>query len=214
MPHRVQPALQLLLQVHAPSTDLLWPWISVSPLVMLRNWHFIDPLLLRMLLPRLDIQARQRLRIAHTVSKPPYLVQNHEAHLRNLLDDLKRKVERLRARWLIAGIVPYAQVSVLECRFHADALRRVKGQHTVKQVERVGICGAEQRRESNLGHVRQIADIVLSSRAAYAGEGDGVRSTEIIEDLVELVDIVAAFEKGLATKELGENAADRPDIDL
>ncbi len=34
-----------------------------------------------------------------------------------------------------------------------------------------------------------------------------------VQDLVELVDIVAALEEGAAAEELGEDAPDRPDID-
>jgi hypothetical protein len=35
-----------------------------------------------------------------------------------------------------------------------------------------------------------------------------------VQNLVELVDIVAALEEGFAAEELSENAADGPDIDL
>jgi hypothetical protein len=34
-----------------------------------------------------------------------------------------------------------------------------------------------------------------------------------VEDLVELVDVVAALEEGAAAEQLGEDAAYRPDID-
>ena len=34
-----------------------------------------------------------------------------------------------------------------------------------------------------------------------------------MEDLVELVDVVAAFEERFAAEELGEDAADGPDVD-
>jgi hypothetical protein len=34
-----------------------------------------------------------------------------------------------------------------------------------------------------------------------------------VEDLVELVDVVAALEEGAAAEELGEDAADGPDVD-
>jgi hypothetical protein len=35
-----------------------------------------------------------------------------------------------------------------------------------------------------------------------------------VQDLVELIDVVAALEEGFAAEKLGENAADGPDIDL
>ncbi len=36
---------------------------------------------------------------------------------------------------------------------------------------------------------------------------------EVVQDLVELVDVVAAFEEGFAAEELGEDAAYGPDVD-
>ena len=35
-----------------------------------------------------------------------------------------------------------------------------------------------------------------------------------MQDLGELVDVVAAFEEGFAAEEFGEDAADGPDVDL
>jgi hypothetical protein len=35
-----------------------------------------------------------------------------------------------------------------------------------------------------------------------------------VEDLVELVDVVTAFEEGFSTEKFGENAAYGPDVDL
>jgi hypothetical protein len=35
-----------------------------------------------------------------------------------------------------------------------------------------------------------------------------------VQDLVELIDVVAAFEERLPAEELGEDAAYRPDVDL
>ena len=34
-----------------------------------------------------------------------------------------------------------------------------------------------------------------------------------MQDLIQLIDIVATLEEGLATKELSENTANRPDVD-
>jgi hypothetical protein len=35
-----------------------------------------------------------------------------------------------------------------------------------------------------------------------------------VQDLVQLVDVVAAFEEGLAAEQFGEDAADGPDVDF
>jgi hypothetical protein len=39
------------------------------------------------------------------------------------------------------------------------------------------------------------------------------RRAEVVQDLVELVDVVAALEDGLAAEQLGKDAADGPDVD-
>ena len=54
----------------------------------------------------------------------------------------------------------------------------------------------------------------MGAWGANAREGRFRGRTEVVQNLVELVDIVAALEEGFAAEELSENAADRPDIDL
>ena len=109
--------------------------------------------------------------------------------------------------------MPDRQVAVLERFFDAHALGGVEGEHAVQQVEGVGVGAREELLEGDFAHVREIADVLLGARGAYARErGLGGRA-EVVEDLVELVDVVAAFEEGFAAEELGEDAADGPDVD-
>lgn len=67
-------------------------------------------------------------------------------------------------------------------------------------------------RELALGHVGEVAHVLLGAGGADAREGLLVGSPEDVEDLVELVDVVAALEEGAAAEELGENAAYGPYI--
>lgn len=46
-----------------------------------------------------------------------------------------------------------------------------------------------------------------------AGQGGFGWGSQVVENLVELVDIVATLEEGLAAQQLGEDAANRPDVD-
>lgn len=47
----------------------------------------------------------------------------------------------------------------------------------------------------------------MGTGRADAAEGFFVGGAEVVEDLVELIDVVAAFEEGFAAEELGEDAA-------
>lgn len=63
-----------------------------------------------------------------------------------------------------------------------------------------------------LGHVGEVAHVLLGAGRADAGEGLLVGGPEDVEDLVELVDVIATLEEGAAAEELGKNAAYRPYI--
>lgn len=102
---------------------------------------------------------------------------------------------------------------MLEGLLHADARGGVEGEHLVEEVEGVRVGGGEEGGEGLLGHVRQVADVLLGAGGADARERLLVGGAEDVQDLVELVDVVAALEEGAAAEELGEDAADRPDVD-
>lgn len=109
--------------------------------------------------------------------------------------------------------MPDVQVRVLERRLDRDARRRVERQHVVQQVQRVRVRVREQVRELPLRHVRQVAHVVLRPRRADPRQRLFVRRAQDVQDLVELVDVVAALEEGAPAEELGQDAADGPDVD-
>jgi hypothetical protein len=109
--------------------------------------------------------------------------------------------------------VPDLQVRVFEGLLDADARAGIEGQQAVQKVEGVRVGGAEERVEGDLLHAGEVADVVLGAGGADAGECLFVGSSQVVQDLVELVDVVAAFEEGLATEEFGEDAAYGPDVD-
>jgi hypothetical protein len=103
---------------------------------------------------------------------------------------------------------------VLECFFNSDTLAGVECQHAVEQVQSIGVCAREELVERNLGHVGQVADVFLGTWGSDTGESRFRRRTEEVKNLVELVDVIATLEEGFAAEELGEDAADGPDVDL
>jgi hypothetical protein len=67
--------------------------------------------------------------------------------------------------------------------------------------------------EEPLCHEGKVAHILLGAGGADAGESFLVGGAEDVENLVELVDVVAALEEWAAAEKLGEDAAYRPYID-
>lgn len=135
---------------------------------------------------------------ANLLAEAVDLLQDHLLHLGNVLDDLEVEVEGRGAVWLVRGVVPDVQVAVLEGFLDRDARRGVEGEHAVEKVEGVGVGLAEEGLEGDLLHEGQVTDVVLGTGRADAGEGLLVGCAEIVQDLVELIDVVSAFEEGLA----------------
>lgn len=108
--------------------------------------------------------------------------------------------------------MPDVQVRVLEGRLDGDAGGGVEGEHVVEKVQRVGVGVGEEVRELALGHEGEVAHVLLGAGGADARECLFVGGSEDVEDLVELVDVVAALEERAATEELGEDAAYGPYI--
>jgi hypothetical protein len=141
------------------------------------------------------------------------LVEDHLAHLADVLDDLEVEVEGGGAAGLVRGVVPDVQVRVLERRLHGDPGRRVECQHVVEEVERVGVGVGEERLEAPLGHEGQVADVLLGPGRTDAGQRLLVGRAKDMEDLVELINVVSALEERASTEQLREDAPYRPDID-
>lgn len=144
---------------------------------------------------------------AHQIPELTHLVEDHLAHFRHFVDNFKGKVKGGGADGLVGGVVPDAEVAVLEGLFDADTLRGVEGEHLVEKVEGVGVGAGEELLEGDLGHVGEVANVFLCAGRAYPGEGDFAGCAEVVEDLVELVDVVSALEEGLAAEELCEDTA-------
>lgn len=149
---------------------------------------------------------------ADELSESHHLVQDHAAHLADILNHLKVEVEGGGAVRLIRGVMPDVEVRVLESLLHADTGRGVKGEHLVEEVEGVWVGLGEQAGEGLLGHEWQVAHVFLGSGRSNARQGLLVGSSEDVEDLVQLVDVVATLEEGSAAQKLSQDTADRPNI--
>lgn len=204
MVHSIQPTSEHILEFAALRMRLMRAR-GIIPLLL-------GPLMIRDadgVLPDIGVDevGRQGLP-ADLVAEFDHLLQDHLPHLRDLLDDFEREVEGSRARGLVRGVVPDSQVAVVERFLDRDARAGVEREHLVQQVQGVRVCVGEETVEGDLGHEREIAHVVLCSRGADSGESLFVRRAEVVEDLVQLVDVVATLEEWPATEEFGQDTAD------
>lgn len=140
------------------------------------------------------------------------LVKDHLAHVGDFVDDLEVEVEGRGAVWLVRGVVPDVQVGVLESLLNRDTRGRIECQHAVQQVQRIGVGLREQLLEGDLRHEGQVTHVFLGTRGTNARQGFFVRCAQVVQDLVQLVDVVATLEEGSTAEELGKDAAHGPDI--
>lgn len=124
-----------------------------------------------------------------------------------------RRTHLVRTGRLVGRIVPDLQIRVLKRALARDTLVRVESEQTAEQVERVRVGARVHLTKGHAGLVRQAAKVLLGARAADAPEGALAGGAEDVQDLVELVDVVAAFEDRSPAQQLGEDAADRVDVD-
>ena len=159
----------------------MWPRILSSPLLAVhisRHGHLTGSMGLNTTLLVTTGHGPDHL------PEPIDLIEDHLAHLADIINDLKVEVEGGRAVGLVAGIVPDGKVWVLESLLNADAAGRIEGEHAVEKIEGVGVGLGEECLEGLLGHGRQVADVFLSSGGTDTGEGLLIGCAEDVENLV------------------------------
>ena len=172
-------------------------------------WNRYIRLLLALLLCHgLDIRG-----LADVPAEANNLIKNHLAHVGNLLDDLEAKIKRSWAGRLVRCVVPDREVGVFQRLFNGDTRGRVECKHAVEEIKGVRVSVGEEFLEGDLVHVWQVSDIVLGARGANAAEGFFIGGSEVVENLVQLVNIITALEEWATTKQFSEDAANRPDVD-
>jgi hypothetical protein len=141
------------------------------------------------------------------LSESGNLIQNHLAHLADIFHNLEVEVEGGRAARLIGGVMPDLEIWVLKSFFDRNSGRWIKRKHMIKEVERVRVGVREEAGEWPFSHEWQVADVLLGSGRSDAGECLFIGSTEDMEDLVELINVISAFEEWSSSKQFCKNAA-------
>ena len=205
----VQSACQFGLQTTGLALILLWPWVLAGPLLLsARQRHLASA----SLLSGTRLAGARGCR-SDVLSEAVDLVQNHLAHIANVVDNLKVKVEGGGTVGLVRLVVPNLEVRVLESFLNRDAGRGVEREHAVEEVEGVGVRIGEQLLEGLLGHERQVAHVLLGTRRTDSRQCLLVGCTQNVQDLVELVDIVSTLEEGTSAKQFSQNTTNRPYVD-
>ena len=97
--------------------------------------------------------------------------------------------------------------------FDRDALARVEREHRLEQRERHRVGVGVDLLDGDRRLAWQGADVPLRLLRLDALNVVVRGSADHVGDQIELVDVVLAREEGLAAQQLGEDAADRPDVD-
>lgn len=169
---------------------------------MLRNRH-ISLLRNLLLMSRSSSGGLRPILLPDERAEINHLIKDHTPHLVNIIHELELEVKGGGTGGLVGGVVPDLQVGVLEGVFARDSGGGVEGEHAVEEVQGVWVGVREEALEGDLGHVGEVADVFLGAWGADALEGCFVGAAEVVQDLVELVDVVAAFEEGAAAQEFG-----------
>lgn len=146
-------------------------------------------------------------------TKVDHLVVDHPTHILNVVQGFKVEVKRRRARRFVRGVVPNLQVRVFQSLFDRDPRRGIECQHPVQKIQRVWIGAGEESLVGYFGHVRQVADVVLRTGGSDASQRLFIRRSQVVQDLVELINIVTAFEEGSTSEQFRKDASNRPYVD-
>lgn len=205
--------------VQSPSQVLLQPLV---PHVCLMRPGYVIPSLLRPLLLRYaDAVLPAHINVycglgdwlpPDAVSKPDDFIQDHLSHIRHTLDHLETKVERRGTLWLVRCVVPDVQIRVFQCLLNRYSGCGVESEHAVEKVKSVMVGSREKPLERHFGHKGKIADVFLSTWRANAAKGFFVRGSEVVENLVELVNIIPTLEEWPAAKKFRQNTTHGPHI--
>lgn len=210
----VQTVFQLSFKTFSVAlTQSLRTWVLCLTRVPLVGHGYLTGLLLVIAVVLLLLLLLLLERSADFTSEASNFVEDDCSELGNLLDNFETEIEFRRAGRLITGVVPDRKVWVLESFFCGNALGRDESKHLLQQVQGVGVGAREELLVWDARHVRQPADILAGARGSNELEGALVGSTEDVQNLVELVDVILALQEGLTSEEFGKNTTNRPHID-
>lgn len=123
------------------------------------------------------------------------------------------EVEGRGADGLVRWIMPNRKVRVFKRLLASNSFGGIEVQHLREQVDGLRVSLREELLERNSGPDGKRANVVLSPGGADPPQSVLRGSTEVVQDLVQLIDIVPAFEDRLACQKLCENAANTPHVD-
>ena len=110
---------------------------------------------------------------------------------------LERKAEGL-AVGLVVDVMQRGQVLMLQRLRRGDALARIEDEHLIEQVDGLSRGVRVQPLEGDALPLGQRLDVLYRLRVADHGEVRGRRRAQGVDDQAQLLQVVAAWEEGLA----------------
>jgi len=141
-----------------------------------------------------------------------YLVNDQLLHAFDRVLVLEAEVELGGASWFIGRIMPDLKVGMVQGLLTSNSLRRIEVEHPGQEIdrERVGMGYKGGERNSRFDWER--TDVLLGTRGTNTAKSILRWSSEVVQDLVELINVVPALENWFSEKQLGEDTSNGPNV--
>lgn len=136
--------------------------------------------------------------------------------LRAKREELVIKVEcaHLVPSWLVCRVVILRHIRVLKCLLDGDSSLRVEYKHFLEQVDSIGVFGGFEKFIKI--HALALGKIHHELLVVFVVDFDNqvhVRVANQVRNHVHQVLLIVGGQQGFPLNELGEDAADRPNVD-
>ena len=122
------------------------------------------------------------------------LLNNQLLHPFDRVFIFKAEVELGRANRFVCGVVPDLKVGVVQGLLTSDSFRRIEVKHSGQEINGKRIGVGDEGRERNAGLDGERADILLSTGRTNTAKGVLGRGSQIVQDLVELINVAGRSE--------------------
>ena len=116
-------------------------------------------------------------------------INNQLLHAFDRVLVFETEVELGGANRFICGVVPDLEIGVVQGLFASDSFRRIEVEHPGQEVDREGVGVGDKGREGNAGLDGERADILLGTRGTNTAKSVFGRGSQIVQDLVELINV-------------------------
>jgi len=117
------------------------------------------------------------------------LINNQLLHSFDRVFVFKAEVELGGANRFVCRVMPDLEIGVVQGLFASDSFRRIEVKHPGQEINRERVGMGDEGRERNAGLDGERADILLGTGRANTAKGVLRRGSQIVQDLVELINV-------------------------